>query len=429
MSRNGSGTYSLPEAAFQNGTAIDATAVNNNFTDIASALTASLAKDGQTTPTADLPMGSKKHTGVANASARTHYTAYGQVQDDAPNWAGTSGGTADVQTLTPTPAITAYAAGQRFRFIAGSGLTNTGACTINVSAVGAKDVKAVDGTAPDAGAITAGNVHEVVYDGTNLVLLWQSTPASLRSFAGLGTAATASTGTSGTTVPLLDGDNTYSGAATFTDDVDMSGAGTVTHKVNSVALGDIATIAEARVLGRASGAGTGDTTALTAAQVKAVVSPAGGVFVAGATGSLSSTGVNVTDLGGVTAPTRITIAFSAASLSGTDNLLIQIGDAGGIETSGYVSGATATASSSGTYVSSTSGFIVNIGVAARAFSGIMTIVHVGSNVWVASVAGNDTVAAITGGGTKTLSGALTQIQITRTGSDTFDAGTYAVFSE
>ena len=40
MSRDGNGNYSLPEAAFVYDTVIDETAVNSNFSDIASALTA-----------------------------------------------------------------------------------------------------------------------------------------------------------------------------------------------------------------------------------------------------------------------------------------------------------------------------------------------------------------------------------------------------
>ncbi len=68
MSRNGSGSYSLPEAPFVFDTVISETAMNNNLSDIGAALTASIAKDGQTTPTADLPMGTYKHTGVTTGS-------------------------------------------------------------------------------------------------------------------------------------------------------------------------------------------------------------------------------------------------------------------------------------------------------------------------------------------------------------------------
>lgn len=54
MPRNGSGTYSLPEASFVPNTPIASAAVNSDFSDIASAITASIASDGQTTITAQL---------------------------------------------------------------------------------------------------------------------------------------------------------------------------------------------------------------------------------------------------------------------------------------------------------------------------------------------------------------------------------------
>jgi hypothetical protein len=46
--------------------------------DIADAITASLAKDGQTVPTANLPMGTFKHTGAGDASASGEYVNFGQ---------------------------------------------------------------------------------------------------------------------------------------------------------------------------------------------------------------------------------------------------------------------------------------------------------------------------------------------------------------
>ncbi len=51
MPRNGSGTFTLAEAAFVPGTTIESAAVNADFSDVASALTDSLAADGQTTMT------------------------------------------------------------------------------------------------------------------------------------------------------------------------------------------------------------------------------------------------------------------------------------------------------------------------------------------------------------------------------------------
>jgi hypothetical protein len=165
MSRNGSGTYSLPEAPFVYDTVISETAVNSNFSDMAAALTQSLSKDGQTTPSANLPMGGYRHTGVGNGAARNDYAAVGQIQDESVVWCGTAGGTANALTLTPSPAITAYATGQRFKFKAGASPSDD-AVTIAVSGLTAKAAE-IDNTALSATrVISAGKYYEILYDGT-----------------------------------------------------------------------------------------------------------------------------------------------------------------------------------------------------------------------------------------------------------------------
>lgn len=164
MARDGAGTYSLPQAPFVSGTVISSPAVNSDFSDIAAALTQSLAKDGQTVPTANLPMGNYRHTGVGNAVARTDYAAAGQVQDGAFIWCGTAGGTADALTLTPTPAITSYATGAKFRFKAGAS-PNTGAATVAISGLTTKALQ-INDTALAAGDIVANKYYEILYDGT-----------------------------------------------------------------------------------------------------------------------------------------------------------------------------------------------------------------------------------------------------------------------
>jgi hypothetical protein len=80
MPRNGSGTYSLPAGnPVVTGTTISSTVQNNTTSDIATALTNSLAKDGQTTPTANLPMGGFKLTGLAAGSVAGDSVRYEQV--------------------------------------------------------------------------------------------------------------------------------------------------------------------------------------------------------------------------------------------------------------------------------------------------------------------------------------------------------------
>ena len=58
MSRNGSGTYSLPAGnPVVTGTTISSTWANTTLNDIANALTGSLAADGQTIATGNMNMG------------------------------------------------------------------------------------------------------------------------------------------------------------------------------------------------------------------------------------------------------------------------------------------------------------------------------------------------------------------------------------
>tara|TARA_R110000868_G_scaffold44284_2_gene148038 strand:- start:1059 stop:1664 length:606 start_codon:yes stop_codon:yes gene_type:complete len=78
MPRNGSGTYRLPSAAFTTGSVISSAAVNADFSDIAAALTGTIAKDGQTVMTGDLAfagqgitMGTASITGIGGASGFT----------------------------------------------------------------------------------------------------------------------------------------------------------------------------------------------------------------------------------------------------------------------------------------------------------------------------------------------------------------------
>lgn len=79
MPRNGSGTYQLPAGnPVVTGTIISSTTQNTTMSDVATALTNSIAKDGQTVPTANLPMGGFKHTGAADATATGQYLTYGQ---------------------------------------------------------------------------------------------------------------------------------------------------------------------------------------------------------------------------------------------------------------------------------------------------------------------------------------------------------------
>lgn len=79
MSRDGAGNYSLPEAPYQDGQVIDDDSVNANFADIATALTGSMARDGQSPPTADMPWGGRKITGLGAGTNDDDAVRYDQV--------------------------------------------------------------------------------------------------------------------------------------------------------------------------------------------------------------------------------------------------------------------------------------------------------------------------------------------------------------
>lgn len=81
----------------------------------------------------------------------------------------TAGGTANAQTVTLDPALTAYSTKVRIAFIPVA--DNTGACTLAVNGLTATSIKLVDGSDPYAGALDASGIALVQYDGTNFVLL------------------------------------------------------------------------------------------------------------------------------------------------------------------------------------------------------------------------------------------------------------------
>lgn len=184
MARNGSGTYNLPAGnPVTTGTTISSTWANNTLSDMATALTGSVASDGQTTPSANLPMGTFAHTNVGNATVRTMYASAGQVQDGVITYLTSVAGT-DVITATAAVGMAAYATGQRFTFIAAG--ANTGAATININSIGAKAITKNGATALSAGDIASGAAVEVFYDGTQFQIVSSAANTTATAIANTG---------------------------------------------------------------------------------------------------------------------------------------------------------------------------------------------------------------------------------------------------
>ena len=129
---------------------------------------------------------------------------------------------------------------------------------------------------------------------------------------------------------------------------------------------------------------------------------------------------------------RITLMLQGVSLSGTANILFQLGTGGTPTTTGYVSGASSIGSGSTSSISSTSGIPIYLASAAVSVSGSISFFNLSSNIWTASgISGyGGATGTDTSGGHVSLGGVLNIVRITTTnGTDTFDAGSVNILYE
>lgn len=175
MPYNGSGTFNLiynwqNDAA--QGLNISSSRMQGQDTDMAAGLSLCLTKDGQQVPTGNLPMGGFRHTNVANAQNRTDYAAAGQVQDSSMQWLTAVAGADTITATLAVPSLTAYTAGQTFRFLS-VGANTTTAPTLNINSIGAKTITK-NGTTPLVpGDIPTLSVVTLTYDGTQFQMTSQ----------------------------------------------------------------------------------------------------------------------------------------------------------------------------------------------------------------------------------------------------------------
>lgn len=177
MSFNGSGTFQINTAGqpVVTGTTITSTAFNALTADLATGLSTCITKDGQTTPTANIPMGSNKITGMAAGTAATDAANLSQAQSTAAKLLTVSG--TDTITASGSPTVAAYTTGASYYFSPAN--TNTGAATINIDSLGAKSITKNGTTALVAGDLTSGRIAVVVYDGTQFQLVSATTTGIL----------------------------------------------------------------------------------------------------------------------------------------------------------------------------------------------------------------------------------------------------------
>jgi len=139
--------------------------------DLGDALTNSIAKDGQTNPTANLPMNSFHHTACSDPTLRNQYATLGLVQDGRHiRVTILSGPNTLTGSMIGSP--TAYFSGQLIVFQASA--DNTGAVTLNINGIGARSVLTTSGIQLIAGDLKAGKFYIALYDGAAFLLNTES---------------------------------------------------------------------------------------------------------------------------------------------------------------------------------------------------------------------------------------------------------------
>ncbi len=448
--------------------------------DLADAINTSWQTNGDNKPTTNLTMNTKKFTDMAAGSARTDSLRIGQVQDNSFQYAGTVGGTADAITLTLSPAITAYATGMAIDFIAGA--DNAGATTVNVNSVGVKAIQ-YNAAALGGGEIKSGMAHKIVYDGTQfqLIAVYAPTFALLASTsngegasligiedaAGNFTAtdveaalaeiytdfASTSSSLGASLIGIEDSAGNFTAtdvegalAEIYTDFASTSSslgasligiedsAGNFTATDVEGALAEVYTDLASTSSGLgASLIGVEDSNGyFTGTDVEAVLDELyenSGPIIG--TEQATTSGSTVTFSGIPSGVKKVTINFVTVSISTNDDFVIQLGNSGGIETTGYNTKSDNSVSGAST---STAGFIVALKNSSNNATGsyMLYLQDSTNHTWCGSSTMFDTGSGgmINSSGYKaSMTSELTQLRLLRTGAGSFDAGAVNILYE
>ncbi len=344
-------------------------------------------------------------------------------------------------TANAVPAITAYVDKQEFALTLPSSLT--GASTLDIDGVGVVVIKNQDidiqagqflvGKLMVVAFNAIGPVFEVINNSFNGVL---HSPLDTNGFpvnTSRSTVASAAT-TADIWANTIGNEIDFTGAATVTTfpNAPRAGASRILHCAGAVVFTNNTTLF---VQGAANfTASAGDVVhvhAITISTFRITILKEDGTAIIqnkiglGTIQTASGTSVDFTSIPAGTK--KVIIMFDGISLNSSNNILVQIGDSGGIKTTGYISTGTRPIISGPTAGgSNTAGFIVQAQETADALHGhmMLTLMDEATNLWISShsMTGKIGIATLGGGGSRNLSTALTQIRVISSSGNTFDAG-------
>ena len=168
---------------------------------------------------------------------------------------------------------------------------------------------------------------------------------------------------------------------------------------------------------------------VTGATISGSTIQGGGLTLGTAVASTSGTFIDFT--GVPSWAKRVTVMFNGVSTNGTSPIQVQLGDSGGVETTGYAAAASQS-NSTALLTQVTTGFPILLTTTAAGLNyGVITLSSLGSNAWVSNGVFYSSIGVnYTTSGSKTLSDTLNQVRITTVnGTDTFDAGTINIMWE
>jgi len=162
------------------GTKIVADRHDTNDNDLATGINTCINKTGANAFTGAANLGSQKINALADGTAHTDGINAGQIQDGGLIFQANDTGSANTYAIALAPVVTAYVAGQEFNFKAGN--SSSGASTLNVNGVGAKNIKKKNDQNIASGDIEEDAIIKVLYDGTSFQMLSQTGTSGMTSF-------------------------------------------------------------------------------------------------------------------------------------------------------------------------------------------------------------------------------------------------------
>lgn len=237
----------------------------------------------------------------------------------------TAGGTANALTVTPSPAIASYVEGLHLRVKIAT--TNTGAATVNVSALGAKGLKRADGTALIAGDLIGGTIHDLVYDGTNFRIsrisateianyvddaAASASAAAISATAAAVSAAAAATSATSAATSATSASSSATTATTQASAASTSATNAATSATNAASSASAASTSATAAAASATSASGSATTATTQATNAASSASAASTSATNASNSASAASTSATN-----AATSATNASNSASAAAT----------------------------------------------------------------------------------------------------------------